>query len=140
MLKRIALGSVAAAGAIAVLGQVGVLFNGEAATPKDPTVQRADRLIAQGRNIFRYDTFGDEAVWGGVLGLHKAIEGAKLVDRRFAVLWRTNVRPSWKSPSGVFVMIIVGIPNEPAIVRERSVAPLARSASSSVRAPLFAAR
>ena len=78
MLKRIALGSVCAAGAIAILGQVGVLFNGNAATPPDPTVQRADRLIAQGHSVFRYDTFGDEAVWGGVLGLHKAIEGAKL--------------------------------------------------------------
>jgi hypothetical protein len=28
--------------------------------------------------VFRNDTFGDQAVWGGVLGLHKAIEGAKL--------------------------------------------------------------
>jgi hypothetical protein len=28
--------------------------------------------------VFRYDTFGDEAVWGGVLGLQKAIEGSKL--------------------------------------------------------------
>jgi len=38
----------------------------------------AARLVVQGRNVFRYDTFGDEAVWGGVLGLHKAIEGSKL--------------------------------------------------------------
>jgi hypothetical protein len=77
MLKRVAVGSIAAAGAIGALMQLGVLFNGNAATV-DPTVQRADRLVAQGRNVFRYDTFGDEAVWGGVLGLHKAIEGAKL--------------------------------------------------------------
>ncbi|HET8528693.1 MAG TPA: hypothetical protein VFL60_07275 [Gaiellaceae bacterium] len=77
MLPRIALGSIVAAGAIAALAQVGVLFNGNAATV-DPTTQRADRLVAEGRNVFRYDTFGDEAVWGGVLGLHRAIEGAKL--------------------------------------------------------------
>ena len=32
----------------------------------------------QGRRVFRFNTFGDEAVWGGVLGLHKAIEGSKL--------------------------------------------------------------
>jgi hypothetical protein len=44
----------------------------------DPTTARAARLVAQGRNVFRYDTFGDEAVWGGVLGLQKAIEGEKL--------------------------------------------------------------
>ena len=46
--------------------------------PSDPTTARAARLVVQGRNVFRYDTFGDQAVWGGVLGLHKAIEGAKL--------------------------------------------------------------
>jgi cytochrome c5 len=44
----------------------------------DPTQKRAVRLVAEGRNVFRYDTFGDQAVWGGVLGLQKAIEGAKL--------------------------------------------------------------
>ena len=27
--------------------------------------------------MFRFDTFGDQAVWGGVLGLHKAIEGGR---------------------------------------------------------------
>jgi hypothetical protein len=32
-------------------------------------------LIAEGKQIFRYDTFGDEAFWGGQLQLHKAIEG-----------------------------------------------------------------
>ncbi|HEY3543228.1 MAG TPA: hypothetical protein VGK79_11870, partial [Gaiellaceae bacterium] len=48
------------------------------ARSSDPTTSRSARLVAQGRNVFRYDTFGDEAVWGGVLGLHKAIEGAKL--------------------------------------------------------------
>jgi hypothetical protein len=33
-------------------------------------------LINQGRQIFRYDTFGDEAFWGDTLKLHQAIEGA----------------------------------------------------------------
>lgn len=32
----------------------------------------------QGRKIFRFDTFGDEAFWGQTLKLHEAIEGAKL--------------------------------------------------------------
>ena len=47
------------------------------AAPHDATTARAARLIAEGRTVFRYDTFGDQAVWGGVLGLHKAIEGSK---------------------------------------------------------------
>src|ERR1044071_3000647 len=32
-------------------------------------------LIAQGKQIFRFDTFGDEEFWGGQLQLHEAIEG-----------------------------------------------------------------
>ena len=37
----------------------------------------ARHLVSQGQQVFRFDTFGDEAFWGGVLGLHKAIEGSK---------------------------------------------------------------
>src|SRR5512133_933734 len=33
-------------------------------------------LISQGKQIFRFDTFGDEAFWGGQLQLHQAIEGS----------------------------------------------------------------
>jgi hypothetical protein len=40
--------------------------------------QNAERLIAEGRKIFRYDTFGDEAFWGDQLKLHQAIVGEKL--------------------------------------------------------------
>lgn len=44
-----------------------------------------ERLVAQdqrrsfvnGRQIFRYDTFGDEAFWGDTVKLHQAIQGAK---------------------------------------------------------------
>ena len=35
-------------------------------------------MLAEGRNTFRYDTFGDESFWGGALRLHEAIEGASL--------------------------------------------------------------
>jgi hypothetical protein len=38
----------------------------------------ARQRIDQGRQIFRFDTFGDEAFWGDMLKLHRAIEGAKL--------------------------------------------------------------
>jgi cytochrome c5 len=37
----------------------------------------AQRLVNHGRHVFREATFGDQAFWGGTLGLHKAIEGAK---------------------------------------------------------------
>src|SRR5947209_20065215 len=37
----------------------------------------ADELFEQGREIFRYDTFGSEAFWGDEVGLHKAILGEK---------------------------------------------------------------
>ena len=32
-------------------------------------------LIAEGKQIFRFDTFGDEDFWGGQLMLHQAIQG-----------------------------------------------------------------
>jgi len=34
-------------------------------------------MLERGRRIFRFDTFGDEAFWGGTLRLHEAIEGAR---------------------------------------------------------------
>ena len=39
--------------------------------------QNADRMLAEGRNTFRSDTFGDEAFWGGQLMLHRAIAGSR---------------------------------------------------------------
>ena len=38
----------------------------------------ARRLLDEGRRVFRYETFGDEAYWGDTLKLHRAIAGAKL--------------------------------------------------------------
>jgi hypothetical protein len=40
-------------------------------------VSHAQALLAEGKKIFRYDTFGSEAFWGDTLELHKAIAGAK---------------------------------------------------------------
>src|SRR4029077_20971846 len=37
----------------------------------------ARRMMNDGRRIFRFDTFGSEAFWGGALQLHKAIAGEK---------------------------------------------------------------
>ena len=44
---------------------------------QDPTAANAVQLVSQGRDVFRFDTFGDEAFWGGALQLHTAIEGSK---------------------------------------------------------------
>jgi hypothetical protein len=38
----------------------------------------AGRLFQQGKGVFRFDTFGDQAFWGGALQLHRAIEGEGL--------------------------------------------------------------
>src|SRR6266545_2895817 len=39
--------------------------------------ENAKQMMEQGKQIFRYDTFGDEAYWSGKLKLHQAIEGSK---------------------------------------------------------------
>jgi hypothetical protein len=45
----------------------------------DEAIRRnGERMIEEGRRIFRFDTFGDEAFWGGTLELHRAIEGQHL--------------------------------------------------------------
>jgi hypothetical protein len=38
----------------------------------------ANAFLEEGRNTFRFDTFGDEAFWGDALQLHQAIKGAAL--------------------------------------------------------------
>ena len=46
-------------------------------TPNDAGIREyAARLVREGRDIFRFDTFGSEAFWGGGLHLHEAIAGA----------------------------------------------------------------
>ncbi|HKX00088.1 MAG TPA: hypothetical protein VJN43_20270 [Bryobacteraceae bacterium] len=47
-------------------------------TSQDVAVSNAVQLVTQGRQTFRFDTFGDQAFWGDALKLHLAIEGAKL--------------------------------------------------------------
>lgn len=37
----------------------------------------AEKMLGEGRQTFRFDTFGDEAFWGGMLQLHQAIQGAQ---------------------------------------------------------------
>jgi hypothetical protein len=59
----------------------------EDSAPRNPAVKQipgrsdieanADKLIDEGRKIFRHDTFGSQDYWGGKLELHKAISGAE---------------------------------------------------------------
>jgi Cytochrome c len=44
----------------------------------DPVRGDAVRMVEEGKKIFRFDTFGDEAFWGDTLKLHQAIAGSKL--------------------------------------------------------------
>lgn len=63
-----------------VVGMAGAQrAQGPGATERDPTVaENARRMIDEGRRVFRFETFGDEAYWGDTLKLHRAIAGAKL--------------------------------------------------------------
>ena len=51
-------------------------------TPKKAAARdlfaNATEKITRGQQVFRFDTFGDEAFWGDTLGLHTAIKGAAL--------------------------------------------------------------
>jgi hypothetical protein len=39
----------------------------------DDIIRNSVSMVLQGRNIFRYDTYGDEAFWGDTLQLHQAL-------------------------------------------------------------------
>jgi hypothetical protein len=60
--------------------QPGPLRPVAAAEPAPPAGPERDalRLIREGRQTFRHDTFGDEAFWGDALQLHRAVVGEKL--------------------------------------------------------------
>lgn len=49
---------------------------GAGATNDHAIEKRTVEQIREGRQTFRYATFGDEAFWGGVLGLHETVAGA----------------------------------------------------------------
>jgi len=52
------------------------------ATAPDPAFDQViqanmKQMMSDGKQTFRYATFGDESWWGGTLGLHRAIEGSR---------------------------------------------------------------
>jgi hypothetical protein len=68
-------------------------------------VNHAQTMIREGRKIFRFDTFGDEAFWGDDLQLHKAIEGARFGGVGAGVSPRTALAVGLKVDSAA-------VPNE----------------------------
>jgi hypothetical protein len=46
--------------------------------PVDTAADDATKMLNDGRQIFRFDTFGDEVFWGDTLKLHQAIQGSAL--------------------------------------------------------------
>ena len=73
----LAVGLAAAAGLLARADEPGNAQEAALAANDRSIAQHARELIAQGRQIFRFDTFGSEAFFGDALQLHKAIAGAK---------------------------------------------------------------
>ncbi|HEY2296059.1 MAG TPA: hypothetical protein VGM86_35620 [Thermoanaerobaculia bacterium] len=67
---------IAAAGALLLLALAPLAPAGErhAAAPNDPIVTNAGLMVEQGRQTFRYDTFGDQVFWSRILGIHEALK------------------------------------------------------------------
>jgi hypothetical protein len=82
-MKRLSTVVVLTSVALAVAGLVGFIASAQSApAPPANSYQQAvnenlQTMFTQGQQIFRYDTFGDEAFWGGQLRLHEPIAGAK---------------------------------------------------------------
>jgi hypothetical protein len=55
----------------------GVAQQAPAKSFDDRIDEHSKDMLKEGRNIFRYDTFGSEDFWGGKLRLHQAIAGEK---------------------------------------------------------------
>ncbi len=82
MRARISFASSAWAGTLALGGAsfLGLMVERvRSQTPnQDSAANNAVQLVTLGRQIFRFDTFGDQAFWGDTLKLHQAIEGSML--------------------------------------------------------------
>jgi hypothetical protein len=62
--------------AIAAAGYASAQTGGKAFD--DAAAKQAQQYLADGKKIFRFDTFGSEEFWGGKLKLHRALAGEKL--------------------------------------------------------------
>lgn len=83
MKRRLSLCSSAPIGALVLaVAFLGFMVQGgqsnDGGDHRDFAAGNAVQLVHQGRQIFRFDTFGDQAFWGDTLRLHQAIEGSGL--------------------------------------------------------------
>ncbi|MBI5685081.1 MAG: hypothetical protein HZC54_08360 [Verrucomicrobia bacterium] len=67
--------AVAVLGIAVVLSASNQLTNNQLVKPTQPVEVRAMDMLEEGRQTFRFDTFGDETFWGDTLRLHEAING-----------------------------------------------------------------
>ena len=65
-----------AAGALYLLSGSSSAREQPTAAGGQPVPAQASQLAEQGRQIFRFDTFGDQKFWGDSLKLHRAVAGA----------------------------------------------------------------
>ena len=69
-------------GLVIANGTMSAVSAGPNADPDQANERAAQQLFKRGRQIFRFDTFGDEAFWGDALRLHEAIAGRATRRRR----------------------------------------------------------
>src|ERR1041384_5415044 len=75
LLVRLALVLVIAAIGMVVWGQN--RGKGNTTEAERQTDANAQRMLSEGKQTFRFDTFGDDAFWGDAFQLHRAIEGTQ---------------------------------------------------------------
>ena len=63
--------------AVVVVNGTVAAVSGSAAKSRAAAASPSSRVLARGRQVFRFDSFGDQAFWGGALQLHRAIAGSK---------------------------------------------------------------
>ncbi len=73
----------------------------------DKIAENAQEMLDEGRNTFRFDTFGDESFWGDTLKLHKAIEGSKFGGVGAGVGPRTALSVGLKVDAGALPSSLV---------------------------------
>ena len=77
-LGKIALALLCAAVIVVLLDRRSDAFSDGLSEAERAAETNAQRMFAEGKQTFRFDTFGDEAFWSDALQLHRAIAGEKL--------------------------------------------------------------
>jgi hypothetical protein len=63
--------------ALFVLADQWIALSQDDRPPVSELDKQVRKTLAEGRQVFRFDTFGDESFWGDTLRLHQAIEGTR---------------------------------------------------------------